>query len=256
MEIIYHQNQLASQDWEQINDYLASEDPQNVEIGLILLEQNPRAVIYAEVGLVLTQYLGLEKYQLRARVLINSYLDRKKAMQAANLMQIFGLEAVQQVVWRNFAEQLYIFEKEGNLYARYIANRAHFLPHLATLAHNLLLYKQYPDKSWAYATQVLAQNGNNLRARMCWVELLLRYYFPKKQKWELAENFKDICAQLYQNHSQFRPLMSYYLGVYYTEFETDKTAALYWLQIGEKTAMAMPFYTQILGLIAGWKATV
>jgi len=254
MEIIYHKNEQNGQDWELINDYLCSEDLPNVEIGLLALEQTPRATHYAEVGLILTQQFGQEQHQMRARVLLNTYLDRKKLTAGMQLMQIFENDAPNRIEWRAFAPQLQLFEQEGNLYAHYILNKSHYLRQIAILAHNLLTYKRLLDKCWAYANLVLAKNAQDLRARICWVELLIGYYFSKGEKGEEKSVFKQIMPQLYQKYPQLRAIISYHLGIFYTQFEPSRLDALYWLEICEKSGIIMPHYGQILELIQRWKA--
>ncbi len=256
MEIIYHPQPLNGESWELINDYLCSEDLPNVEIGLLLLEQNPRATIYAEVGLILTQYFGSEQQKMRAQILLNTYLDKKRLTSARQFMQIFENDAPNTLNWVMFAPQLQFFEQEGNLYAHYILHKTRYLNAIATLAHNLLLYNQAHDQCWLYTNRVLAQNEHNLRARMCWVELLIRHYFPKGQKQAEKANFKQVLSLLYQKFPNLQPIISYYLGVFYTEFEPSKADALHWLEICEKSGIMGAYYLQVFELIKRWKATV
>ena len=254
MEVFYHQNSNNGIEWEQINDYLCSVDLQNVEIGLLLLEQNPQAVKYAEVGLNLLKYFAKNAYQERAQVLINSFLDRRKIEAANQLFMIFSEVAIERMQWAEFAKLLSIFELESNTYLQYIEGRPQFEICFVVLAHNLLKYNQDADKCWTYTNKVLSKNSNNLRIRMCWVELLMRHFLPKGQHRECMEELAQVLEQFYQQKPSLKQLMAYYLAVFYMEFADDRVNALIYLQYLEKTGIKPPFYGRVLAYLELIKA--
>jgi hypothetical protein len=249
MEVFYHQRPNEGIDWAQINDYLCSPDSENVELGLLLLEQNPQSVKYAELGLNLLKHFDKSSYQLRAQVLINSFLDRKKAEKNAQLFIIFSEHALSCLRWVEFAKLLNYFEQESHIYTPYMEKCGWYEIHFATLAHNLLKYAQDADKCWVYTQKVLDKNAKNLKARMCWVELLMRYFLPKGQHREECNQLEQVLLNFYHIYPNLKPLMGYYLSVFYIEFTNDEKKALVFLQYIEKVGIQQPFYTQVLAYL-------